>query len=72
MSPSSSTVDVASMGMGDWMSAQGNAGYQSYMRGLEEDERVREHWGVSWERHKDVVRRLGEVRERVKRERTRV
>ncbi|KAL8940225.1 MAG: hypothetical protein Q9216_002934 [Gyalolechia sp. 2 TL-2023] len=53
----------------EWMSAVGDGteswGYQKYMQGVEEDFRVREHWDVSWERHRECVRTLGNVRERV-------
>ena len=48
-----------------WINASGDAGYKAYARGLEEDVRVREHWDVSWEKHREVMKRLGEVRERV-------
>ena len=53
----------------DWMSAVGEGndkwGYKKYMQGVEEDFRVREHWDVSWERHRECVKGLGLMRERV-------
>lgn len=53
----------------DWMSAVGDGndkwGYKKYMQGVEEDVRVREHWDVSWERHRECVKGLGLMRERV-------
>ncbi|KAI4171586.1 MAG: hypothetical protein LQ343_004178 [Gyalolechia ehrenbergii] len=53
----------------EWMSAVGegteNWGYKKYMQGVEEDFRVREHWDVSWERHRECMRTLGDVRERL-------
>ena len=54
----------------EWMSAVGGAGseqwgFGKYMQGVEEDFRVREHWDVSWERHRECMRTLGGVRERV-------
>lgn len=39
-----------------------NWGFGKYMQGLEEDFRVREHWDVSWERHRECMRALGAVR----------
>lgn len=50
---------------GDWMSAQGDQGYQQYMQGIEEDFRVRAHWDVSWEKHRECMKNLGSVREKV-------
>ena len=47
------------------MNALGEGGFRSYTRGLEEDIRVREHWDVSWEKHREVMGGLGKVRERV-------
>ncbi|KAL9599410.1 MAG: hypothetical protein Q9219_003847 [cf. Caloplaca sp. 3 TL-2023] len=51
----------------EWMSAVGEGteqwGYKKYMQGVEEDFRVREHWDVSWERHRECMRMLGSVRE---------
>ncbi len=53
----------------DWMSAVGEGndkwGYKKYMQGVEEDFRVREHWDVSWERHRECMKGLGVMRERV-------
>ena len=53
----------------DWMSAVGEGnekwGYTKYMQGVEEDFRVREHWDVSWERHKECMKGLGVMRDRV-------
>ena len=48
----------------DWMSAIGEGGYARYMRGVEEDFRVREHWDVSWEKHRDCMKGLGVMREK--------
>ena len=50
---------------GAWMNALGEGGFRSYTRGLEEDVRVREYWDVSWEKHREVMAGLGQVRERV-------
>ncbi|MCJ1287921.1 hypothetical protein MMC26_007273 [Xylographa opegraphella] len=47
----------------DWMSAIGEEGYAKYMKGVGEDFRVREHWDVSWEKHRECMRGLGRVRE---------
>ncbi len=53
----------------DWMSAIGEGndkwGYKTYMQGIEEDFRVREHWDVSWERHRECMKGLGAMRESV-------
>lgn len=52
-----------------WMSAVGEGterwGYKKYMQDLEEDCRVREHWDVSWEKHRECMKGLGGVRERL-------
>lgn len=49
---------------GDWMSAKGDQGYQQYMQGVEEDFRVRAHWDVSWEKHRECMKKLGSVRQK--------
>ncbi|KAI9878345.1 MAG: hypothetical protein M1830_001163 [Pleopsidium flavum] len=48
----------------EWMSAVGEGsgdkgGYGKYMQGVEEDFRVRAHWDVSWEKHRECLRGLG-------------
>lgn len=48
----------------DWMGSVGNQGYARYMKGVEEDFRVREHWDVSWEKHRECMKGLGKVREK--------
>lgn len=50
---------------GGWMSSVGDKGYKQYMQGIEEDFRVRQHWDVSWETHRECIRGLGAVRERM-------
>lgn len=51
----------------EWMSAIGDGtdkwGFSAYMQGVEEDFRVRAHWDVSWEQHRECMRGLGSVRE---------
>lgn len=47
-----------------WMSARSD-GFNKYLQGVEEDFRVREHWEVSWEKHRDCLRALGTVREKL-------
>lgn len=63
------TSAIEMMKKPEWIGAvgegTGNWGYKKYMRGVEEDFRVREHWDVSWERHRECMARLGEVRDRV-------
>ncbi|KAL8927807.1 MAG: hypothetical protein Q9208_002223 [Pyrenodesmia sp. 3 TL-2023] len=49
----------------EWMTAVGDGGYQKYMRGVEDDFRVREHWDVSWDRHRECMKTLGAVREKL-------
>ncbi|KAL8999398.1 MAG: hypothetical protein Q9169_001712 [Polycauliona sp. 2 TL-2023] len=53
----------------EWISAVGVGtekwGYGKYMQGVEEDFTVRAHWEVSWEKHRECVRALGAVRERL-------
>jgi hypothetical protein len=46
----------------DWISHRGEDGFARYMRGVEEDVRVRAHWDVSWEKHRECMRSLGRVR----------
>lgn len=53
----------------EWISAVGAGtekwGYGKYMQGVEEDFTVRTHWDVSWEKHRECMRALGAVRERL-------
>lgn len=53
----------------EWMSAVGEGtekwGFKAYMLGVEDDFRVREHWDVSWEKHRECMKALGGVRERL-------
>lgn len=53
----------------DWINAVGAGtekwGYGKYMQGVEEDFTVRTHWDVSWEKHRECMRALGGVRERL-------
>jgi curved DNA-binding protein CbpA len=50
----------------NWMAREGEEGYARYMKGLEEDFRVREHWDVSWEKHRECMKGLGKMRESAK------
>ncbi|KAL8851950.1 MAG: hypothetical protein Q9221_003161 [Calogaya cf. arnoldii] len=58
-----------SVSAAEWISAVGAGtekwGYGKYMQGVEEDFRVRAHWDVSWEKHRECMRALGAVRERL-------
>lgn len=51
----------------EWMSAIGDGtdkwGFLAYMQGVEEDFRVRAHWDVSWEQHRECMRGFGSVRD---------
>ena len=38
-------------------------GYSAYLRGLEEDVRVRKHWDVASEMHQECIMQLGQIRE---------
>ncbi len=54
----------------EWMSAVGEGsggkgGYGKLMQGIEEDFRVRAHWDVSWEKHRECLQGLGKIRERL-------
>ncbi len=55
----------------EWMSAVGEGGsggkggYGKLMKGIEEDFRVRAHWDVSWEKHRECLLGLGRIRERL-------
>ncbi|KAF3491247.1 DnaJ domain-containing protein [Arthroderma uncinatum] len=45
------------------INGKGKAGYSEYLRGIEEDFVVRQHWDVAWERHRSCILDLGRVRE---------
>ncbi|EFQ98537.1 DnaJ domain-containing protein [Nannizzia gypsea CBS 118893] len=47
----------------DLLVGSGKAGYSEYLRGIEEDFVVRQHWDVAWERHRECILDLGKVRE---------
>ncbi|MCJ1376564.1 hypothetical protein MMC20_007807 [Loxospora ochrophaea] len=49
----------------NWMTARGDGDYVKYMNAVEEDFRVRQHWDISWEKHKECLKGLGMARERV-------
>ena len=61
-------------GMG-WLEATGDTsgrltvptGFGNYMRGVKEDEKVREAWTLAWEKHTDAIRGFEKVRDRVRR-----
>jgi hypothetical protein len=42
---------------------KGNGGFTAYLRGVEEDFVVREHWSVAWERHRECILQLGQIRD---------
>lgn len=42
---------------------QPTGGFNAYLRGIEEDFKVRQHWEVSWERHRACILELGELRD---------
>lgn len=46
---------------------QAKGGFGAYLRGVEEDFVVREHWSVAWERHRECILVLGRVREWIRR-----
>ena len=48
----------------NWIPGRGGEGYAKYMRGVEEDFRVRAHWEVSWEKHRECMHTLGSHREK--------
>ena len=47
-----------------WMAARGDS-FEKYLQGVEEDFRVREHWELSWEKHRDCINCLGNVRNKL-------
>ena len=49
-----------------WMSAVGDDEYNRYMRGAQDDVRVRIHWNVSWDKHIECMKDLGATRARMK------
>lgn len=50
----------------DWFDIQDN-GYDNYMKGLAEHERVREHYGLACEKHQKSMQDLGSLRTEMKR-----
>ncbi|KAK1058171.1 hypothetical protein LTR74_013628 [Friedmanniomyces endolithicus] len=62
--------DLMGVGMG-WLEAAGDSadsvGFGGYLKGVREDERVRELWQVGCERHAEAVKGFEGVRERVRR-----
>lgn len=49
----------------NWMTILGEGpkgGYLKYMQGVEEDIRVREHWNVAWDKHREAMWAFGKVR----------
>ena len=53
----------------DWLSATQESkdawGYRRYMQCVEEENRIRQHWDVSWDRHRECMKDLGNVRQRL-------
>lgn len=52
----------------DWLGAMGDTmsgGFNSYIRGVKEDERARAHWDIGWRKHKDAMELFGGCRARV-------
>ncbi|KAI9851623.1 MAG: hypothetical protein M1838_003217 [Thelocarpon superellum] len=50
----------------DWMGIVGEGekgGYLKYMQGVEEDFRVRQHWDVAWDKHREAMRVFGRTRD---------
>ena len=45
-----------------WVASKGSEGYLRYMAGIKEDFRVREHWDLSWEKHREAMEVFGEAR----------
>ena len=54
----------------DWLAARGEStnrpGFDTYLQGLREDEKVQEHWKASCEKHKVVVEEYNKMREKVR------
>ena len=46
-----------------WLESKGETGYLKYMAWLQEDVRVRAHWDVSFEKHMEAMKTLGESRQ---------
>ncbi|KAI9882969.1 MAG: hypothetical protein M1823_005287 [Watsoniomyces obsoletus] len=58
-------TSLASAGSGSGLfgdGAKAEAAYLRYMQGVEEDVRVRAHWDVAWERHREVMKAFGAVK----------
>ncbi|KAI9677313.1 MAG: hypothetical protein M1829_002656 [Trizodia sp. TS-e1964] len=50
-----------------WLGIMGEGpagGFGKYMKGIEEDFRVRQHWNVAWEKHRATMKEFGHLRER--------
>ena len=59
-------AEVRSFEKDKWMSGIGDDIYNRYMRGLQDDVRVRTHWDVSWEKHTECMKGLGAIRAKMK------
>lgn len=50
-------------GIDDLVPDSAKGGYSAYLRGLEEDVKVRKHWDVACEMHQECIMELGQIRE---------
>lgn len=55
-------ANVAQIAAWSWMGARADDGYQKYVAWMEEDERVRKHWEIAYDKHKLALEKLGSVR----------
>ncbi|KAF2238247.1 hypothetical protein EV356DRAFT_507338 [Viridothelium virens] len=67
------TPTVSSTGTGatsNWLAATGETtgapGFDTYLQGLREDERVRQHWNSSCEKHRETLEKFHHLREKVR------
>ncbi|KAI9736637.1 MAG: hypothetical protein M1834_000841 [Cirrosporium novae-zelandiae] len=58
-------INIESSKTSDWMRAYSDKEYVRYVQGVEEDVRVREHWNISCNKHRECLKKLGEVRARL-------
>ena len=69
LTPTASAAGTAATS--NWLAASGETtgypGFDTYLQGLREDERVRQHWNSSCDKHKITVEKFNEMREKVRR-----
>lgn len=58
----SGLLETDDEGIDDLVPDSAKGGYSAYLRGLEEDVKVRKHWDVACEMHQECILELGQIR----------